>query len=174
MNVTRVLVLALLVGGMNSVAAAQSAQVVRSLGNNRFEVVIGRDTMVAFPDSALRRMLLEKNEGDRVRKLVAAQDSIIAQYDRTVTAGTVMRTAAQAYVTSLEEQVADYEKLAENYRKLLRGAAPRLSVVGGVGATGSDTEPALMAGVELGRLRVLWFGQENNQGVLAGGSFRIF
>lgn len=152
---------------------AQPANV-RRLENNRYEVIIGNDTLIAFPDSALRRMMLEKSSGDAARRLVTLQDSLIAQHDRAAAACTVVQGAARTYVTSLEEQVADYEKLTENYRKLLRSSSPRFSVVGGVGATGSDTEPALMAGVEIGRLRALWFGQEGNQGVLVGGSFRLF
>jgi hypothetical protein len=173
MDHARWLLPALLLVATASSAFAQTAQV-RRLENNRYEVIVGNDTLVAFPDSALRRMLLEKSSGDAARKLVTVQDSLLVQYDRTANACTLVQRAAHAYVTSLQEQVADYEKLAENYRKLLRSAAPRFSIVGGVGATGSDTEPALMAGVEIGKLRLLWFGQEGNPGVLAGGSFRIF
>ena len=64
-----------------------------------------------------------------------------------------------------------YKDLNLKYKKLKE---PWLRVETGVGATGGDTEPAVLFGLGMSRLRIWGFLQESNTGGGIGLSFPIF
>jgi len=49
-----------------------------------------------------------------------------------------------------------------------------ISVEGGVGLTGSDYDPAVMAGLRYSKIHVWGFFQQKNSGVLIGTHFVLF
>ncbi len=143
------------------------------LANGGYTVVIGPDTMVAFPDSILRRLLAmqadlktEKQISSRLQQVVDLHEKEVQQVDRLSSVQRDLLTAQDAQITDLKKEVDLLQKL--------RNGGSWLSVELGAGASGRDTEPGLMAGLAVRRLRLWGLAQKSNSGLFMGVNFPLF
>lgn len=164
---------ALVIAASASPATSQTARVLRNNGDGTFDVVIGSDTLLAIGTQLQRQLLKVRADLDAARRELAAKDSTIRAYERTVAAFDTLRLRQRTYVSALEEQVTGYQRLADGYRRLSRANEGWLSVDGGLGATG-DSRPTLLVGVGIRRLRVWGIMQEHNGGAAVGVHLPIF
>lgn len=142
------------------------------LANGGYTVVIGSDTMVAFPDSILRRLLAmqadlktEKQITERLQQVVEVHQREMQQVDRL---GAVQRDL----IAAQDAQIADLKRAVDLLQRLRGGGW--LSVELGAGASGGDTEPGLVAGLAIRRLRIWGLMQKSNSGAFMGVNLPIF
>ncbi len=166
------LALALTLGPRLALAQCDSCRVIQVFGDSSFAIEVNGRRYRAFTESQQRQFLALAARADRAERLAALKDSLLtesqgllAQYDSTL-------ARQRAYSTTLDSLYRGYKDLAMGYRRL--GGEPVLTLQLGAGATGPDTEPALLAGVGLWRFRLWGFFQKSNAGVLAGVTWRLF
>lgn len=151
--------------------AQQTCQVIRAVGAGALQVRCGTDTLLAITKAM--QLATEQSDNERLGALdkLAAKDSIIATFERERALADTVLARKNGYIAELEQLSDGYKKLAGGYKKL--SAATNLTLEGGLGATG-DTEPAIIAGIGIRRLRIWGFLQEGNAGGLIGLSFPLF
>ena len=149
-----------------------SARVVTAYPDSSYLVNIGGRNMLAITEAMADSSLKVKAEVWRLRSQLALRDSLIgayalatAWYDSTV-------TRQRHYIGQLDSLYTGYKKLAATYKSL--GSEPWLTFSGGLGATGRDHKPAVLAGLGIRRVRIWGFLQEANAGGFIGASLRLF
>lgn len=145
----------------------------RSPGSVARTVVCTGDTLQAVPATALRDALKAKIELDSLKVRYAALDTVRQSLE--LERGLFQRTleAKNEYIVTLEQLSKGYQDLAAGYRKLSSGGRT-LSFDAGIGVTGDDTDPALLVGLGIRRLRLWGFAQESNAGVILGLNLPLF
>ena len=152
--------------------AGQACQVGKTYPNGSVVVKIGDQEMVALPE-VLEQALLKLDLDNRALRLeLAIKDSLLAGsklvrawYDTTV-------QRQRAYIADLDSLYRGYRTLTEDYRRLSN--EPWLTFSGGLGATGRDHKPAILAGMGIRRVHVWGFLQEANAGGFVGVNLRLF
>jgi hypothetical protein len=165
------LAFACLAGTAGSGYAQQSCQVLRAVGGGALQVRCGTDTLLAITKAMQADAERSDNEREGAVRKLATKDSILATYARERALYDTTLARKNAYIGELEQLSDGYKKLASGYKKL--SAEKNLTIEGGLGASG-DSEPAIIAGVGIRRLRIWGFLQKDNAGGLIGLSFPLF
>jgi len=151
---------------------ARTCTVLTATPEGAYVVVIGTDTCVAVPVSAARQALVAQADLKDCQARAALAARLIAQYQTTASYYDSTLASYRAYIAELEHAVRGYKQLAQDYKRLSGG--PRASLDLGVGVTGGDQKPAVLAGLAVGKFRAWAFLQEKNAGGAVGASFPIF
>jgi len=147
------------------------AQVVKQYPNGCYLVQIGGQTYLAITESIEKEMLKVKRDVLDAQKEILLKDSLMANYDRTIAWYDTTINNMRAYIKELEEVLNGYKSLLRDYKRLKK---PWVTLDGGVGITGDDSKPAVSMGMGIRQLRIYFFFQEKNAGILVGKQFRVF
>lgn len=153
-------------------AQCDSCRIISATPGGGFVLEIGGQRFRAMTEAQQQRLLTLAARVERAESLLVLKDSLLAGNERLLAAYDSTLGQQRAYTATLDSLYHGYKDLAAGYRRL--GGEPILTVELGAGVTGSDTEPALLAGVGLWRLRLWGFFQEANAGAAAGVSWRLF
>jgi hypothetical protein len=154
-------------------AQAPPAHVIGArLPNGGYTVVIGPDTMVAFPDSILRKLLAMQTDLKTEKEVTARLQQVVDLHEKEVQQVDRLSAVQRDLITAQDAQIADLRKEADILNKLRNGGW--LSVELGAGASGGDTEPGLVAGLAIRRLRVWGLLQKSNSGAFMGFNLPVF
>jgi hypothetical protein len=148
------------------------ARVVRPLANGSYVVRIRGDTMLAITQDMARRMLLLETEVTAAKREATVKDSLIATYELTAKWYDSTVARQRTLIAQLDSLYRGYRDLASGYKRL--SGEPWLTFDGGLGETGGDHRPAVLAGVGIRRVRIWGFLQERNAGGFVGVSLRLF
>lgn len=149
----------------------QECQVVKSMENGNYLVIVEGDTLLAITEQVERNILKQQAELEGVKKEIALQDSLIDKYEETVAQYETTLQNLRDYTNELEGVKSDYQELLAKYKKI---KTPLITMDAGIGVTGSSVKPALMPGIAWKRYHLWTFLQKNNFGVLVGTSFQIW
>jgi len=134
-------------------------------------VSINNKTMLAITEDMANKMLKFKADLSAARKKIEVQEKLIGEYERFKEQLKLTRQHQREYIDELESVLKGYKDLHMKYKKLKE---PWLRVETGVGATGGDTDPAVLFGLGIKQLRIWGFLQESNAGGIIGISFPVF
>jgi hypothetical protein len=137
-----------------------------------YVVKIGNDTLLAITEELVDELYDAKVDLELAKKNIALKDSLIATYERVEYRYEVVHRQQKEYIADLEEVLEGYKELAKGYKKL--SGDPWVTFSGGLGATGSDEKPAVLAGLGIRRFRVWGLLQESNSVVAVGLMFPLF
>lgn len=140
--------------------------------NGSYTVVIGNDTMLAITRDQVRHAQGCDAELRGALAEAQAKDSLIASLERAASWSDSTVRRQLRLIAQLDSLYRGYQNLAMGYKHL--SGEPWLTFEGGLGATGRDHKPALIAGVGIRRVRVWGFLQEANAGGAVGVSLRLF
>jgi hypothetical protein len=149
-----------------------SCTVISREAEGGYLIEIGGQLYAAITPEQQRRYLQQDNDLKLARAELEFGDSLRATYDEAIAQFETTLAAQKVYAAELDSLYRGYKEVAEGYKRLSSEAL--FSVELGLGLTGSDTEPALMAGLGISRLRIWGFFQEGNSGVLVGVHWRLF
>jgi len=150
---------------------ADSARVVRRNDDGSYLVRVNGHLMLAITTEMARNSLKVEEDLLAAERKLAVKDSLLATYEIVRAQYDTTLARQKEYIVELEQVAKGYRQLLADYKKL-RGE-PWLSFEGGLGVTG-DSDPAILAGFAIHRLRVWGFLQESNAGALLGISLPIF
>lgn len=150
---------------------AVSVKVLKKKPNGSYVVVIAGDTMLAITKRMAQKSLKTRADLKTARRALELNDSLLTAYDKVEERYKKVYFQQKEYIAQLENVVKGYKGLLRDYKKL-KGEA-WLTFEGGVGATG-DSNPAVMMGLGIRRLRVWGFMQESNSGGLVGIALPLF
>jgi len=159
---------ALPLGAQDSLAA----RVLKPLKNVGYVVVIGRDTMIAVTAAVAQRALTADVELKGARLEMAVKDSLIATNERALAWSDSTIARQKLLIAQLDSLYRGYRDVASGYKRL--SGEPWLSFEGGLGATGPDHKPAILAGLGIRSVRIWGFLEEGNAGGLLGVHLRLF
>jgi hypothetical protein len=148
------------------------ATVLKRNENGSYIVVIGGDTLLAITKEMSKKSLIVKTELDAARKNIVLKDTMIATLERLETSYKEVHKKQIDYIADLDSLVIGYKKLAKGYKRL--SGEPWVTFSGGIGASGGNEEPFVLAGLGIRRFRVWALLQESNAGAAIGLTFPIF
>jgi len=151
--------------------AQETCQVLSSFEDGSYLVRIGDSNYRAISEDQMRQIL--KINADLKTALLQYEmaDSLLKKYDTTIQLYDTTFSKQKKYIAELEDVFNGYKQLINDYKKL---TIPTFSVEGGVGVTGSDFDPAVLAGVRYSKIHLWGFFQQKNSGVLIGTHFVLF
>jgi hypothetical protein len=158
-----------------SVSAGQDsipARVIRSLPGGNYVVRIRNDTLIAITQDAARKSLTLEAELRAAKQEAGAKDSLIGTYELAAKWYDSTLVRQRTLIAQLDSLYLGYRDLASGYKRL--GGEPWLTFDGGLGETGRDHKPAVLAGLGIRRVRIWGFLQEANAGGFVGVSLRLF
>lgn len=157
---------------INYTAGAQECQVLNKIDNGMYEIKIGDETLYTVPrkiqENALaKKMELENaiKEIERLKASNARLEAIVEDFKKYREQCEITLKGKDDLITEYKGLVDSYKSLSKNYEKL---KAPILTAEVGVGITGKDTQPALIAGLGFKKIRLFGFFQKQNAGVMVG------
>jgi hypothetical protein len=133
---------------------------------------IGNETLLAITKEIGENALKTESDLKAALKELALMDSLIATYKSVENKYEFVLKQQKDYIADSDSLLEGYKKLAKGYKKL--SGEPWVTFSGGVGATGSNDKPVVLAGVGIRRFRVWGFLQESNGGIIAGLAFPLF
>lgn len=140
--------------------------------NGQQRIQIGSVVYAVLTDQDRRDLINLKKDLDASKAINAELEKQLAAYERIGPRADVLIEHQKHYIEALEESLAGYRDLAQDYKRL-NSSGRWLTLQAGVGATrGSD--PALLVGVGVQRLRIWGFLEQNNPGVLIGAEWPLF
>ena len=148
------------------------AHVIKPLKRGSYVVVIRSDTLIAITQQAAQQALTLQAELEGARAEVRVKDSLLATYQRAVNWSDTTVARQKVLIAELDSLYRGYRDVAAGYKRL--SGEPWLTFDGGLGATGGDHRPAILAGVGIRNVRVWGFLQERNAGGFVGVSLRLF
>jgi len=153
------------------VATGQECRVVKDNQDGSYLVQIGDKTLLAISEEQERNVLKTKQDLTDALREIAIKDQLLARYDKVRAQYDTTLQQQKEYTAELESVTQGYKKLAADYRRLKE---PWVTVDGGIGATGGETEPAVMLGIGIRAFRLSAFFQKKNSGALVGVSLPLF
>jgi hypothetical protein len=147
-------------------------KVVRALPNGSYMVRIRGDTLLAITQDMLRKNLMLETQVTAAKREASVKDSLIATYELTAKWYDSTLVRQRILIAQLDSLYRGYRDLASGYKRL--SGEPWLTFDGGLGETGRDHKPAVLAGLGIRRVRVWGFLQEANAGGFVGVSLRLF
>jgi hypothetical protein len=158
---------------LHGVAEAQETCRVLAVVGDRGarQVLCGADTLFAITRAQEEAAVIAGKQLAAERVVSALKDSMLATHtqERALQDSTIARK--NEYIAELEKLWQDYKRLAQDYKRARRESWFSAEV--GVGATG-DSEPAVLAGVGIRRIRIWGFLQESNAGGIVGVQLPLF
>lgn len=152
-------------------ASAQTAEVLQKKPNGSYVVVIEGDTLLAITKKMAKKQLKLKVDLDAARKALQINDSMLTAYEKVESRYKKIFIQQKEYIAQQEKVLEGYKGLLKDYKKL-KGEA-WLTFEGGLGASG-DSNPAILMGLGIRRLRLWGFMQESNSGGLIGVALPLF
>lgn len=154
-------------------AQLPSATVLRRLEKTgSYSVQIGNDTMTAVPDSLLKNILIMKKDLETQRAINSHLEEMIAAHEKVVGQADRLSAVQRQLIAVQDSESGALRKQVELLQRMKQGGW--LSFELGAGASGSDTEPGVVAGVAVRRLRIWSLLQKSNSGAFLGVNFPVF
>ena len=150
---------------------APTCKVVKSRKSGNYVVEINGKQYLAITEETERKIIKLKRDVLDAQQEIALKDSLLATYETTTAWYDTTLARQKAYIAETEAILAGYKGLLKDYKKLRE---PFMTLIGGLGATGSSKKPAILAGLRIRKVHVWGFLQENNSGALIGTEFRLF
>jgi len=144
---------------------AQECQVQKKNDDGAYYVKIDGQVYLAITREMAEKDLLTKKELENARKEIARLEAIVEDFKKYREQCEITLKGKDDLITEYKGLVDSYKSLAQNYSKL---KAPVLTAEVGVGITGKDTQPALIAGLGFKKIRLFGFFQKQNAGVMVG------
>lgn len=163
--------------GLLATAGSANAQEVCSVSGplsdtGHLGVVVDGDTLVAMPMATLREMTGHAEQLEDALALIDSLEAVHESGEAYLEAANRQQMIADSLIAAQRAQILDYEQLVALLEKLVnRGRI--LSAEFGAGYT-VDGRLSGVAGLGLGRLRILGLVQEDDVGLAIGGSVPIF
>jgi hypothetical protein len=164
--------LALVLPALHAQAQTPACQVVVTNDDGSFDVLVGGAPRLAITPEMAREALKARAGADGLRaeievykKQIELLEKEKEHYEAVLAAHKEYQEGLRSTLDLYREQVKDYKKLNKDSTLVLHGA---------VGATGGDTEPALLVGVGIKRFRLSGLIQEKNSGVFLGVDLPLF
>lgn len=155
----------------NYTVNAQECQVQKKNDDGTYYVKIGDQTYLAITREMAEKDLLTKKELENARKEIARLEAIVEDFKKYREQCEVTLKGKDDLITEYKGLVDSYKSLSKNYEKL---KAPILTAEVGVGITGKDTQPALLAGLGFKKIRLFGFFQKQNVGAMIGLGVPLF
>lgn len=155
-----------------ALAQDEACTVVRAHENGSFTVEIDGRRYRAITEDQMRELLILNQRLQEAESMIALKDSLLSRYDPIIAQYEATLRAQNIYAAQLDSLYRGYKEVAAGYKRL--SGEPLLAIEAGLGLTGSDTKPSLMAGIGVWRFRAWGFFQENNSGALIGINWRLF
>lgn len=151
--------------------AQDECRVMNAFEDGSFLVQIGDTNYRAISEDQMKKIL--KMNADLKTALLQYEmaDSLLKKYDHTIQLYDTTFSKQKKYIIELEDIFAGYKQLVNDYKKL---TIPTLSIEGGVGVTGKDFDPAVLAGLRYSKIHFWGFLQQKNSGILIGTNFVLF
>ncbi len=168
------LVVALVVlGGGLRTAPAQQVILKEKQANGSWTLTIDGAGFLALPNELAKRIRILDDSLSLLVQQLRIRDSMLTLQRQSDSAEVAYREHLNAYASELELQVNRYRELASGYKRL-SNMGRTLTFEAALGASGSDTEPAILAGFGIRSVRVFGFLQKDNFGGLIGMSLPIW
>lgn len=159
---------------LNSVVVAQNmpeCNVVKINSDGTYIVEIEGKRMLVITEEIEKKMLKMRRDLLDAQIESALKDSLLAKYEKTKKMYNITLKQQKEYITEIDSILDGYKNLLSDYKKLKQ---PWLSFQGGVGATGGETDPAIMMGFRVFKVHLMGFMQQRNSGLLIGTHFDLF
>jgi hypothetical protein len=153
-------------------AQDSTAKVIGRLSNGSLLVVIRGDTMLAISQQTARQSLTLNADLTAARQEAAVKDSLIRRYQFALQWYDSTVTRQRVLISELDSLYRGYRNVASGYKRL--AGEPWLTFNGGLGATGRDHKPSILAGLAIRHILVWGFLQEANAGGGVGVTLRLF
>ncbi len=153
-------------------AQCDSCTVIRAHDAGGYTIEISGRRYRAITEDQMRQLLTLNQRLQEADSMIKLKDALLSRYDTIIGQYEATLTAQNIYAAQLDSLYRGYKEVAAGYKRL--SGEPLLSIEAGLGLTGSDTKPSLLAGIGVWRFRVWGFFQENNSGALFGINWRIF
>lgn len=144
---------------------AQECQVQKKNDDGTYYVKIDGQVYLAITREMAEKELLTKKELENARKEIARLEAIVEDFKKYREQCEVTLKGKDDLITEYKGLADSYKSLSKNYEKL---KTPILTAEVGVGITGKDTQPALLAGLGFKKIRLFGFFQKQNAGVMVG------
>ena len=167
----KLLLLCLLPFMVTFIARGQECKVIKDYQDGSYLVQIGNKNLLAISEEQEKNFLNTRTELMDARRTIAVKDQLLANYDKVKAQYDTTLQQQKEYIAELESVSQGYKRLAADYKRLKE---PWVTVDGGIGATGGDTEPAVVLGIGIRALRLSGFFQKKNSGALIGISLPLF
>ncbi len=164
--------LLVLAGGLRT-AQAQQVVLGKKQPNGSWTLTIDGAAFLALPTDLAKRIQILDDSLTLLVQQLRIRDSMLTLQRQSDSAEVAYREHLNAYASELELQVNRYRELASGYKRL-SNMGRTLTFEAALGASGSDTEPAILAGFGIRSVRVFGFLQKDNFGGLIGMSLPIW
>lgn len=143
-----------------------------SSGKENYIVQVRGQTMYAISEAQLARSqdVAAQLKGALAR--IKVLDSLIPYYDDALARSDTMVRRQRILIGQLDSLSRGWRDVAGGWRRL--AGEPLLTFDWGLGATGKDRKPAVLAGFGIRRFRAWGILQEANAGAAVGMSLRLF
>jgi hypothetical protein len=172
-HITGLGVALLVLAGGPGTAPAQQVVLGAKQPNGSWTLTIDGASFLALPIEIAKRIRILDDSLTLLVQQLRIRDSMLALQHQSDSAEVAYREHLSAYASELELQVDRYRDLASGYKRL-SNMGRTLTFEAALGASGSDTEPAILAGFGLRSVRVFGFLQKDNFGGLIGMSLPIW
>src|SRR3989442_1294016 len=143
------------------VACAQDSipvRVVRQLNDSTYLVQIRGRTMLAISEAVARRSLEADAELRGALAQLKTQDTLVAAYERALAWSDTTVRRQKLLISQLDSLYHGWRDVAGGWKRL--AGEPWLTFDFGLGETGRDHNPAVLAGIGIRRFRIWGFLQE--------------
>jgi len=165
------LCLLLAASASTSVLAQTTCEILEHKAGGSYSVQINGVKLLAITEEQQRKFLTTVADLDAANSQLAACQKLIEQYRETIGNYETTYSLIKDYSARRDAVLDGYKDLVKDYKKL---HDPWFRVSLGVGATGGDTDPAILGGLSIFRVHVWGFFQERNTGVLIGTHLDLF
>ena len=148
-----------------------TCKVIKKRASGNYVVEINGKQYLAIPEETEKKIIKLKRDYLDAQREIVLKDSLLATYETTTAWYDTTLARQKAYIAETEAILAGYKGLLHDYKRLHE---PFMTLIGGLGATGSAKKPAILAGLRIRKLLIWGFLQENNSGALIGTEFRLF
>ena len=150
---------------------SDQCQVLKKYPNGCLLIQSGNKSYLAITETMEKEMLKMKRNLLDAQQKMALKDSLLANYDQTISWYETTIKNMKAYMAELEAVLGGYKALLKDYKKLKE---PLFHLKGGIGATGKDYKPAALLGLGIKDFHVWGMLQERNPGLFIGKQFRLY
>lgn len=156
---------------INYTASAEECIVKKKNNDCTYRVEINGQVLLAITEETAEKGIMTKKELENARKEIARLETIVNEYGEYRKQSEITLKGKDDIIKRYKELVDLYRRLSQNYSKL---KTPLMTAEVGVGITGSDTQPAVIAGLGFKKIRLFGFFQKQNAGVMVGFGLPLF
>lgn len=159
-------------GGPLAAQDSIPVSVVRVLSDSSYLLQIRGKRLIAVTESVFGRLLQADVDRRGAQAELKAVDSLVAAQERALHWSDSTVGRQKVLIAQLDSLYRGYRDVAAGWKRL--AGEPWLTFDFGLGATGRDHNPAILAGLGIRRVRFWGFFQEANAGGAIGMSLRVF